>query len=537
MNDKLETTPASPSHSERLFELPDVRFEDVAIEKLQQELTGKHYPDKQRELLEAHEIDIDPVLAPPDFLMEQFTEKDWENVHNSEAPFLTLLAAGNYYAEAARTTQTSPTTGRPIRRDPREGYEGLKNEATIQTLPLIHGMTADAFLSAVSEGTLHSNRTRLEQAGADSMNFHSAGLGTTSADRDYGLDHQVFFDYARPAQNHTTQAEITLVADPSLMDQPGTFMTPHDILDMTDAKRTMQFYLDGVTTPEYFHKTALLHITNTVVDRGESIDRTGWSQQNTLEEFRRGRDEVSASHSIPFSTYEVKTPDPPGVSMKVVEQGRGVVVVRDQDTYEHLQQELGDYFEFVHAILRPKGSIKPDYEGDIRDIAAVDQGNYPEVLSIPGLFERKMEELIEQDYEERMGVLKNLSEENKELAVVIFATTDPEQIDNQDVEARINSKTNPYRFNDNQTVTYTSMDALQYDLEKTTDLQDFSTVSGQQPWFFDPLMGQKRLLTSAGNDSCVVAIIERSKQDPKVAQILELGSFSLNDGPNFPSGN
>jgi hypothetical protein len=59
---------------------------------------------------------------------------------------------------------------------------------------------------------------------------------------------------------------------------------------------------------------------------------------------------------------------------------------------------------------------------------------------------------------------------------------------------------------------------MRNDVENTYDLRDFATAAGQEPWFYEPFSydSQKAIRTPSG--TCVLAIVERSKQDPRIVQ-------------------
>jgi hypothetical protein len=346
---------------------------------------------------------------------------------------------------------------------------------------------------------------------------------TRLADREMGLDKQVFFDYARPAMTHRTQPEITLVVDPAVMDTPGTFMTDLDIADTISATH----YMNGLTTPEYFHETALLRIARTVTEEGESREGSaykGWKQYNNMNEFLNGQDGDPVKGKPTFSTYEVKIPDPPGVLVQAIRR----VIVRDQATFERLTATMGDRYEFIYEpYLEPAGGIDTNYKGDARDPRARKSGNY-DLLRIPGAFEQKMEALIDTEYQARRNALAALPPDQKEQAIVVFGSTSGDEIDGANVETRIDAKTNPYLCNDPTVATYSSMDALRRDVEARLDPDIFGETAGGQPlWFANPLTLRRGLRTQS--QTCVLTTIERSKENPHIARIVNARSFSLDE--------
>ena len=506
----------------------DVRFKDVIPQKLVaiSEANSPEISAPKQAILEAHGVDMPPAAAPEQLWLEKLTEEDWEAVRTSENPLFTLYGATNYRNQVAETEFT--TFGNKRRHeDPREGHKGIENRAMIRSLPLVHGLSADAFVKLIQGGTMQSNKTRFKESGDDALAFHSAGVGATNLqDRELGLDQYVFFDYGRPAVNHKQQAEITLAVDPAVMHQPGVFMTERDFYDVLDVKK----YMSGLTSPEYFEETALLRIHNTEVERGEvrsGGSHSGYVRYNTLSQWLTGKDGDPDGNNYPmFSTYEVKVPDPPGVLTDAIRR----VIVRDQETFEQLQQTLGDRFELIHEPnLHAGGQRIATPDGDPRN-DPIDPGNY-DLLQIPGSFEQEMEKLIEADFQERSAALASLPEEDKEKAVVVFGGTEPTNINGQDVRTRIDGKSNPYLIDDHTTAIYDSMDALHKDVHagaNSTGGFSFTTRAGQPAWFFDPLMtSNERIATPSG--TCVVAVIERSKANPRIARFLDTLPLSLEE--------
>ncbi len=507
----------------------DIHFEDAVTQKLvaEVEATSSTVVVRERSLLEDRGIDIPLAAAPERIWLDMLTEKDWEAVRVSENPLFTFYATTNYRRQVSETEFTT-VGGARRHEDPRVGYKGLENRAMIRSLPLIHGLSTDAFIKLVQAGTMQGNKTRFKESGDDALTFHGAGVGATNLqDRELELDQYVFFDYGRPAVNHQKQAEVTLAIDPAVMKQPGVFMTEQDIADT----RSLKDYMHGLTSPEYFEETALQRIHNTVIERGETMSghgRSGYARYNTLTQWLQGKDGDLDGNNYPmFSTYEVKVPDPPGVLTDAIRK----VIIRDKETFEQLQQALGNQFELIHEPnLHVGGQRIATPDGDPRN-DPIDPGNY-NLLQIPGAFEQKMEELIEADFQERATVLSSLSEADKEEVVIVFGATEPTSIGAKDVRTRIDAKTNPYLVNDHSIAVYDSMNALRQDVQTGTDSSyggfSFTTRAGQPAWFFDPLMpDSKRIATPSG--VCAVATVERSKQNPRISRILDARALSLDD--------
>ena len=501
----------------------DVQFEDALAQKLTTEPGAGHNIHGKEDLLAAQGLAISPEAAPNAFSMRSLQPDDWEAVRTSSHPLLTLYAAANYRREERQTTFMPPGSQFPRHTDPRVGFNGLHNRAVIASQPLIHGVSAEAFVKIAENGTLHSNKTRYKQSGEDALAFHGAGVGATNlSDREVGLDQYIFFDYGRPAAIHRRQPEITLVVDQSVMEQDGAFMTTQDIADTTSATE----YASGLTTPEYFKETALLRIYNSVAEEGETRSGghyTGYSIYNSLPTWQRGQDGDFDNHgNSHFSTYEVKVPDPPGVPTNAIKR----VIVRDEATYKKLQGTLGDQFEFIHEPrLRAAGERIPDYQGDSRDQAAIDQGNYPELLTIPGAYEQKMEKLIEADYQERARILDSLPDSEKQQTLVVFGSSDPNDINGPNVGTRLTTHSNPSLYK-GVAASYPSMQELHTDVT-ATDLREYATAAGNEPWFYNPFNYSHEKTINTPSGKCVIATVEQSKEQPHVSRIVKFHEFSL----------
>jgi hypothetical protein len=372
---------------------------------------------------------------------------------------------------------------------------------------------------------MRSNKTRIEENGTDPLEFNGErAVRTYHFDREVGLNRQIFLDYARPAMNHRTQPEVTLVIDPAVMDTPGTFMTEKDIADTTSAGQ----YMEGLTTPEYFREAALLRIASTVTEEGESRDggaHKGWKQYNDVNQFLKGQDGDPVNGKPTFSTYEVKIPDPPGVAVEAIRR----VIVRDQATFEQLKNTMGNRYELVYEPhLEPAGGIDETYEGDMRDAGARKPGNY-DLLRIPGAFEQKMEEFIDAGYQDRLKMLAALPDDEKEQVIVVFGGTDPSEINGSDPRTRVDAKTDPYLSGDPAVAIYPTMDSLRDDVAILPGRNDvFGASAADQPlWFADPLTRRRGLQTPS--QTCVLATAERSMQNPRITRILDARGFSLDE--------
>lgn len=510
--------------SERFLGLAeDVNFADAIAARIADERPNSNM--QAAAILEAHGVDFNPSVVPDALLLDSLEETDWETIRSSDVPLLTLYAAANYHTQERTTVYIPPGKHMLRHEDPRRGHDGIVHRAEMESLPLIHGMTADSFMRLAESGApMQSNKERYRVSGQDALTFHTDQQGATNlADRELGLDQYVFFDFGRPSAIHREQPEITLVVDQSVMDQPGVFMTEQDVADTSSAVS----YMHGLTTPEYFRETALMRIYNTITETGEE-GHQGYARYNTMYSWREGQDgDFDTAGDPTFSTYEVKIPSPPGVPQEAIQR----VVVRDEATFNHLQETMGDRFAFVYEPrLRPGGGMKSGYQGDPRDLAARDNGSYGEALQVPGLFEQKFAAHIEADYQERVQVLDSLSDEEKEQVVVVFGHTEPEAIDGDSVTTRIDTRTNPYQYGDQYIATYPSMDALRDDvlMSSPRHMSDFQeTLAEQALWFYSPLFDEDGIQTPSG--TCVIATVERSKSDPNITRIIDARGFSLDE--------
>ncbi len=514
----------------------DVNFEQAIADHLASESRClPHTIEQQQALLDAHSVTgINPSSTPEPHRLDALTEKDWEAVRDSPSPLLTLYAASNYHYQDQETTFIPAASQYPRHRDLRKGYEGQTNEALIRSLPLIHGMTADAFTKLIHSGAvMQSNKQRYKESDKDALAFHGAGVGATNlADRELGLDQYVFFDFGRPA-SHNPQQEVTLVVDQSVIGQPGVFMTEKDIADTYNASE----YANGLTTPEYFHETALLRVSNSVASSGERREGghyMGYNEYNTLQDWRAGQDADFDTLDKPhFSTYEVKIPSPPGVQLQ---SSLRRVIIRDPETFEQLKpvleqlkQTLGDTFDFVQGRLE-RPHLERSNPNDPYSEAVRNNGNYTELLNVPGAYEEKLEEIIEADYQQRVGALNALPASEKKQAVVVFGSTDPETAKGQDPKTRLDYKTNPNKCPDQCTAFYPSIKAVYEDIRDSNDPNEFYTAANQPLWFSELFGYDKKIKTPSG--SCMIAIVEQAVNDPSLSRILEVRPFSLDEMTN-----
>ena len=137
-------------------------------------------------------------------------------------------------AHLEELAKTNPSKELRKELGPQNPEEQLAEEALRRSLPLIHGTSFEALMAATEEGNFSSNRA-IHEKGVDV----TRGSGNTRLeDREVGLDDYVFADYARPNKARQAQAEVTVVLEPEAMQQEGTFVTDHDLLDLEIARKS-----------------------------------------------------------------------------------------------------------------------------------------------------------------------------------------------------------------------------------------------------------------------------------------------------------
>lgn len=478
--------PEGQKAAEQLLGLAeDVKFEDALEQKSKGEFSDAELA-KRQSVFQEHGLDLDPHVGPQRL---DFLEEDWTIARSSETPLISLYAADSYRLEAA---QAHPRPSRP--------YDSVYAEARLRSLPLIHGTSVEGFLSLVSQDSFASNKGLFKESGQDALSFSEARKGATNlGDRELGLDQYVFADFGRPHRFHQ-QGEVTLVIDPSAMEQPGVFMTEKDVADCKD----LDEYMRGATTTDYFYDKAGMRISRGRVSSREVRENGAYRSQtvyNTVDKFASGQDSDPNTLGEPdFSTWEVKLPEVPIEAIRRV-------IVRDKETFDRLQAELGDRFDLV---LEPE--LKP--------------GNFG-ALEIPGEFERQYAQMIDADYQARAEKMAMLSDDEKEQVVVVFPQTDP---DEDGITKIVTRHTNPVLY-PGQVETYSSEQELSDDIHETAanlDPNSLFTQSkhGKRLWFRDR-SGKTGLGTPS--KSCVVAVFERSKKQPEIGQIVKLETLTPSD--------
>ena len=471
-----EGTPPEKHEAGADYALPELgdktSFESALEQGLRYNLDSLSLANRQA-LFDSHGIMIAANSLPEHMNFSSFTEKDWQRAVISDTPVLTLHVADYLHRQDIYgldvEARSQPTAA---------------SEAKLRSLPLIHGTTTASLEAILERGEFVSNRTLIEENGQASLDQG----WTNNFDRELGLDDYVFADFARPHMYHYPQDEVTIVLDPSVMDQPGAFATEKDIADC--GQGGLEEYMQGVVTPEYFYEAAQKRIARSEVR--EISGGSGRYVYGTPETLADGVDTDKNSEGIyDFSTWEFKLPEVPASAIRRV-------VVRDESTFKQLQEKYGSAIEFVYEPkLEPKNLSS---------------------LEIPGRFEEEYEKLVEADFKERQTTLDALSPEEKETVVIVLPKNDS-------VEAattqKISERSNPYW--QSELITYGSEEELVDDIKNTSaGIGEFSGSSkyNQPVWFRPGFDGRTRVNTQSGR--CAVVVFERSKQDNRVGVIREV---------------
>lgn len=378
----------------------DVEFENAIKSKL----LYKHSPETTNQIkniFQKNRVDIDPGnIHHVDFYSTEhdFNEKDWENIRRSSIPLVTLYAALHFHSLREQNSK----------KERHVFFEDLRAKALLRSFPLIHGTSMKSFLDVLKSGKIISNKDLYKKKSEDNPEdiFENKEGKTNIWDRKLGLDQYVFADFGRPHMYHK-QEEITLVLDPVIINSPGTFMTEMDIADCTGDNKIGE-YLRSVSTPEYFYDTALMRINKTkIADR--EVRRGGAYESevtyNTVDKFMSGMDgDRNNFGQANFSTWEVKLSEVPVDAIKRV-------VVRNEDDFNYLKDRYSSLFEIV-------------YESELKPVSKPtdESGNY-NVLKIPGAFEKQLENIMEDEYKQRVETLDKLPTEEKEHIFVVFPGT------------------------------------------------------------------------------------------------------------------
>lgn len=458
-----------------------VAFEAALEERLRYQMDSRQIEERNKTLVE-HGIAIASNALPPRLNLASLNDEEWNVAAKSDSPMLTFHAI-NYLKNQEIYDQDKRYS------DGEKAY----NEARLRSLPLVHGTTEAGLMAILGRGAFVSNRTLYEESGKSGLDFADSGIGwTTSGDRELGLDNYIFADFARPHMYHS-QNEITIVIDPSVINQPGAFATEKDIMDANG----LEDYAQSAVTPEYFYQAAqkrLAHSVSSDIDVG----RERQVQYGTPDKLANGENfDPTNMGSYAFSTWEFKLPE---VSSSAIRK----LVIRDEATFQRLREQLGTQFEITY-----EPELKP--------------GNMQSTLEIPGKFDDEYQKLVDADYAQRQSQLSYIPDDQKETVVIAMPYNDPEA----KAEARkVTEKSNPnwYFRADAEYPTYADMID---DIKNTpyTDPFSFGVLSkhGKDPWFNNGRQfGNKGVNTDSGK--CVAVVVERSKADHNVCVIREVDS-------------
>jgi hypothetical protein len=251
-----------------------------------------------------------PVKAMPNRVHELSEEVLWE-ARSAEDPFLALWSK-SYVARVNESVRLSKNAHRS-RYEYMSVEERQRNQAMIESMPVLHGTSFDAATAAMRSGHFLTNR-QLHEQGVDVTKCIGATLPN---DRRLGLDNYVFGDFGRlHSSRGTDKSEVIVVFEQSVMEAPGTFLTMQDIesekLYREDGVHDMRSYMGGAVLPHDFYDVAVEDIRR--MDSTDGFDqgrRHGVSYRlQTVRDFASGRDANLDMFGRPnFSTWEVKMPE------------------------------------------------------------------------------------------------------------------------------------------------------------------------------------------------------------------------------------
>jgi hypothetical protein len=307
-----------------------------------------HNRDSVATALAEHNIFPDvlqPDAAPDNNALAGLDDADWEAVRTSSEPLISVWSRTNVLRienDAAFTEKAKRRYGSGETRPPQQEFD---DQVRVASLPLVHGTSFAGLLGAVEQGSFRGNREIHDQGIDVSQNGN-----TIAADRELGLDQFVFADFARPNSKRQgeNQPDITVVLKPEAMDQPGTFVTEHDVLDLDrntpGGRMDYTAYMRGGFTSEDFRRIALTRLRNTESTRTayNSATRDTYNPPLSLDEFTRGDDgDPDQTGAADFSTWEVKMPE-------VTTDNITRIVFKDQEQMASFIDRYGDRFECVY---------------------------------------------------------------------------------------------------------------------------------------------------------------------------------------------
>ena len=416
-----------------------------------------------RELFARHNLTVaDPAAAPncsARSLEELLHAADWQRIQHSPIPTTELWSAYNTrQAEAAWNSIERPNTSIAAQL---EGNKARMNEAALRAMPLTVTMSAANFEHFVSRGSLASARTLRTESNKSAIQNAAEG-NLLLHDGMLGLDGVVYANVGHPHPHYMYdgQPEIIMLVDPKVMEAPGTFLTREEYIDLGGTKvPPVVEYMNGAVTPADFYDNAQLRIATAVrLDGGKS---SGEYIPLTVGDFAEGiGGDVDTKGRPTFNGWEAKLPEG-----AVTRADVPVVVVRDEATFQTLQNTYGDMFRFTH---------NPDVKPSTANRSEI--GNYQDVFVIPGRYDAEYAELERQDYDGRAEALSRVPPERQVEAWVALAD-DP-------AVSSINRHSNLDRTRALSTRMYPTAQDLANDV-RHADATALALEFWQAPWFFN----------------------------------------------------
>lgn len=343
-----------------------------------------------------------PTSAMPDRVYDLPREAISEAAA-ADDPFLALWSKA-YVNRVERDVHFSQTAHRSTYQY-MSAYDRQREQAMIESLPVLHGTSFEATLAAMRSGHFLTNR-QLHDQGMDV----TQGVGATLLkDRQLGLDNYIFGDFGRlHSSRGTHHSEVVVVFEPSIMDAPGSFLTTDDIEDYSmyrNGVHDMRLYMGGVVLPTDFYKVAHEDIRRKrSTDGFDQGSRHGVTyRKQTLHDFMDGRDaELDMSGRPMFSTWEVKTPE------ARADQVRKLLFTKPEQ-HAQFMAEFGD--SVPSELVKPKDIAAgrghgKKYEQDANgDYVEVELRNMQEIFGTYEVFERRLNEVRDEELAERKRVV------------------------------------------------------------------------------------------------------------------------------------
>lgn len=325
-------------------------------------------------------LNLDPSCTPDSKQLQLLTQRDWEDISQHKSPIMLLWSRVRLQEVRAKEEEIEDKRVRMHSSKPSifgGELEQINDQATIESMPLIHGTSYASLLLAIENGGFVGNR-ELDMGANESLLSGS----TLAIDRDLGLDQYVFADFGRPHMHRIgSQPEVTVVIGPEAMLAPGSFITEKDIADCKDTAE----YMSGMSLPLDFHETALRRIRSSISDDtyydysrntsyNAALDIRRWVSGSNADPVFKGGQDVST-----FSTWEVKMPEVP---IQLVRK----LVFRNKQQYDDFKTKYGD---IIPAIFEPR----------------LERSNL-DVLRDNNSFDERYKALLDEDYQERVNQLE-----------------------------------------------------------------------------------------------------------------------------------